>query len=101
MPYMTNGKRDYKKEDAWDRNHPGRAKDRTERHKARRMTDKAGLTHKGDGNDVDHTKALSHGGKTIASNLRVVSASENRSFSRNSDSSLKSQTSKREMKRFK
>lgn len=96
MPYMTNGKRDYKKEDAWDRNHAGRAEARAERHKARAMTDKAGLTHKGDGKDVDHKQALSHGGKTVKSNLRVVSASANRSFSRNADSSMKSQTSKRE-----
>lgn len=93
---MTNGKRDYKKEDAWDANHAGRAEARNERHKARAMTDKAGLTHKGDGKDVDHTKPLSKGGTTVKSNLRVVSASANRSFSRNSDSSLKSQTSKKE-----
>lgn len=99
MPYMTNGKRDYKKEDAWDRNHAGRAEARNERHKARAMTDKAGLTHNGDGKDVDHTKPLSKGGTTTKSNLRVVSASANRSFARNADSSLKSQTSKREAKR--
>lgn len=86
----------YKKEDAWDRNHPGRAEARAERHKARAMTDAAGLTHKGDGKDVDHTKALSKGGRTVKSNLRVVSASANRSFARNADSSMKSQTSKRE-----
>lgn len=96
VPYMTNGRRDYKKEDAWDANHPGRAEARNERHKARAMTDKAGLTHKGDGKDVDHKQALSKGGKTTNSNLQVVSASENRSFSRNKDGSMKSQTSKRE-----
>lgn len=96
MPYMTDGKRDYKREDKWDANHPGRAEARNERHKARAMTDKAGITHKGDGKDVDHTKPLSKGGTTVKSNLRVVSESANRSFSRNSDSSLKSQTSKRE-----
>lgn len=96
---MTNGKRDYKKEDVWDRNHPGRADDRAERHKARAMTDKAGLTHKGDGKDVDHKKALSKGGSTSKGNLQVVDASTNRSFSRNKDGSMKSQTSKREAKR--
>lgn len=96
MPYMTNGKRDYKKEDAWDRNHPGREEDRAERHKARAMLEKEGKVHKGDGKDVDHKKALSKGGKTTASNLRAVDASSNRSFSRNSDGSMKSQTSKRE-----
>lgn len=98
MPYMKDGKRDYKREDQWDANHPGRAQDRQERHKARAIETAAGKVHKGDGKDVDHTKPLSKGGKTVTSNLRVVSASTNRSFSRNSDSSLKSQTSKRERK---
>lgn len=93
---MTDGKRDYKKEDAWDRNHPGRASDRNERHKARAMATKAGLVHKGDGKDVDHKTPLSKGGTTVKSNLRVTSAGTNRSFARNSDGSLKSQTSKRE-----
>lgn len=101
IPYMTNGHRDYKKEDNWDKHHAGRAEARNERHKARAMTDKAGLTHKGDGHDVDHRVPLSKGGKTIKSNLRVVSASANRSFSRNSDSSMKSQTSKKEASRKK
>lgn len=96
MPYMVDGHRDYKREDKWDANHPGRAEARNERHKARAMTDKAGLTHKGDGRDVDHRVPLSKGGKTTKSNLRVVSESANRSFSRNADSSLKSQTSKKE-----
>jgi len=98
VPYMTNGKRNYKKEDEWDKNHPGRTEDRAERHKARAMAVKEGKAHKGDGKDVDHKTPLSKGGKTEKSNLRVVSASENRSFSRNSDGSLKSQTSKRERK---
>lgn len=99
MPYQINGKRNYKAEDAWDKNHEGRAQDRAERHKARAITDKEGLTHKGDGRDVDHKQALSKGGKTVKSNLQVVKASENRSFSRNADGSMKSQTSKRERKK--
>lgn len=57
---------------------------------------KTGQVHKGDGLDVDHKKPLSKGGKTVPSNLRAVPASENRSFSRNKDGKLKSQTSKRE-----
>lgn len=57
---------------------------------------KKGLAHKGDGKDVDHIHPLSKGGKNVDSNLRVVPRSENRSFSRNSDGSLKSQTSKNE-----
>lgn len=58
--------------------------------------EKAGKVHKGDGKDVDHKTPLSKGGSTNRSNLRVVPASVNRSFSRNSDSSIRSQRSKRE-----
>jgi hypothetical protein len=61
--------------------------------------EKAGLVHKGDGKDVDHRQPLSKGGTNARGNLRVSSASANRSFSRNSDGSLKSQTSKKERKK--
>jgi hypothetical protein len=58
-----------------------------------------GKVHKGDGKDVDHKTPLSKGGSTNKSNLRVVPASSNRSFSRNRDGSLKSQTSKKERRK--
>lgn len=74
-------------------------KKREEQNKARRIEEKAGKVHKGDGKDVDHKTPLSKGGKTDPSNLRVVPASQNRSFERNKDGSLKSQTSKRERKK--
>jgi hypothetical protein len=61
--------------------------------------EKAGKTRKGDGKDVDHKTPLSKGGKTTRSNLRVVPASTNRSFSRNPNGSLKSQVSKKERKK--
>lgn len=99
MPYMKNGKRDYKREVALYTSRPAVVKKRTEQNAARREMVKAGLAHKGDGKDVDHKKPLSKGGApTSRSNLRVVPASQNRSFSRNKDGSLKSQTSKRERK---
>lgn len=60
---------------------------------------KAGLARKGDGKDVDHRTPLSKGGSNEKANLRVVPAADNRSFKRNKDSSIKSQTSKRESKR--
>lgn len=63
------------------------------------MEEAAGNVRKGDGKDVDHKTPVSKGGKTVKSNLRVVPASQNRSFSRNPDGSLKSQTSKRERKK--
>ena len=100
MPYQRNGKRNYQKELQWEKKtHPNRVKDRAERNKARRMEEAAGNAHKGDGKDVDHKTPVSKGGKTVKSNLRVVPASQNRSFSRNPDGSLKSQTSKRERKK--
>ncbi len=51
------------------------------------------------GKDVDHKKPLSTGGVGGLANLRAVSPGSNRSFSRNANGSLKSQTSKRERKR--
>lgn len=97
MPYMTGGKRDYKKEVAKYTSRPDVVKKREEQNKARQEMIKAGKASKGDGKDVDHIKPLSKGGNPSSkSNLRVVPASQNRSFSRNSDGSLKSQTSKRE-----
>lgn len=58
--------------------------------------EKAGKVHKGDGMEVDHIKPVSKGGKTIMSNLRVITAAHNDSFKRNSKHQLVSQTSTRE-----
>lgn len=60
--------------------------------------EREGLVKKGDGKQVDHIKPLSKGGSNDRSNMRVVPASQNESFSRNKDGSLKNQTSKRERK---
>ena len=95
MPYMTNGRRDYKKEVAKYTSKPEVVKKRVEQNKARRMAEKEGLVKKGDGKDADHKTPLSKGGKNTKSNLRVVPASENRSFSRNKDSSMKNQRSRK------
>ena len=64
-------------------------KARAQSNKARRMLMREGLVHKGDGKDVDHKKPLSKGGATTRSNLRVKSKSDNRSFKRKSDGSIK------------
>jgi hypothetical protein len=94
---MKNGKRNYKAELAWEHKHkPERVKERAERNAARKTMVDEGKAHKGDGKDVDHKTPLSKGGSTSRSNLRVVPASTNRSFSRNSNGSLKSQVSKKE-----
>lgn len=99
MPYMKNGKRDYKRENELYNSRPEQIKRRSERTVARRQANAAGVTHKGDGKDIDHKVPLSKGGSNAKSNQRVVSAGTNRSFSRNADGSLKSQTSKREAPR--
>lgn len=95
MPYMKNGRRDYKKEVEKYTSRPEVVKKRVEQNKARRMAEKEGLVKKGDGKDVDHKTPLSKGGRTTKSNLRVVPASENRSFSRNKDGSMKNQRSRK------
>jgi hypothetical protein len=88
MPYV-NKPRPYKKEYEQYDGTPVVKKKRAARNKARAIMEKAGLVHKGDGKDVDHKQALSKGGKSVRSNLRVKSASANRSYARNSDHSIK------------
>lgn len=95
---MTNGRRNYKKENELYNSRPEQIKRRGERTVARRQSNAAGTTSKGDGKDIDHIRPLSKGGSNAKSNQRVVSSSTNRSFSRNADGSLKSQTSKKERK---
>lgn len=85
---MTNGKRDYKKEYAKYDSRPERIKARVEQNKARRLMEKAGKVHKGDGKDVDHIRAISKGGRTTPGNLRVLSARQNRSYRRKKDGSI-------------
>jgi 5-methylcytosine-specific restriction endonuclease McrA len=99
MPYMKDGKRDYRREVDLYTSKPSVVKKRTEQNQARREMEKAGKVSKGDGKHVDHKTPLSKGGGNNKSNLRVVPASQNTSFSRNKDSSVKSQTSKRERKK--
>ena len=68
---------------------PDVVKKRAARNKARGIMEKEGLVHKGDGKDVDHKKPVSKGGTTTRGNLRVKTASANRTFARNSDHSVK------------
>lgn len=98
MPYMKDGKRDYKREYELYQGRPEQIHNRSERTVARRESNRDGRTHKGDGKDLDHIKPLSKGGSNSRGNQRIVSEHANRSFSRNADGSLKSQTSKSERK---
>lgn len=99
IPYMKNGKRDYKRENELYNSKPEQRANRSERTVARNQANADGRTHKGDGTNLDHRIPLSKGGTSAKSNLRVVSESRNKSFSRNKDGSMKSQTSKRERKK--
>jgi 5-methylcytosine-specific restriction endonuclease McrA len=85
MPYVTKA-RPYEKEDKQQvarAEHPARM----ERQKARRVMDAKGVDRKG--MDIDHKVPLSKGGTNKPSNLELKTPSQNRSFSRNSDRSVK------------
>lgn len=80
--------RNYKRE--WEMEKRRRARElprRAARARARRLFDRKGINRKG--KDIDHKKALSHGGTNALSNLRLQTPSQNRSFSRHSDGRLK------------
>ncbi len=82
MPYMKDGKRDYRREYDQYQGRSSIIKRRVLRNKARAEMAKRGLVHKGDGKDVDHIKPLDKGGSNRRTNWRVLSASANRSFKR-------------------
>jgi hypothetical protein len=94
MPYV-NKPRPYKKEYEEYQGKPEQIKKRAKRNSARAELMKDGRVSKGDGKDVDHIKPLSKGGTSAKSNLKVKSASANRSFSRNADHSVKRNVSKK------
>ena len=99
MPYMVNGRRDYKRENEKYNSKPEQKKNRAQRNKARSMMVKAGKAKKGDGKDIGHIKALSRGGLSEMYNLQVQSKSENRSFAKTKTSKMKSETSSKERKK--
>ena len=76
--------RDYKDEYARYQGTSEQKKKRAVRNNARRRLERKGRVSKGDGNDVDHKTSLKNGGSNSDDNLRVVSKSKNRGFSRNS-----------------
>jgi hypothetical protein len=84
MPYV-NKPRPYKHEYETYQGKPEQIKKRASRNAARAVMEKEGRVHKGDGKDVDHKQPLSKGGSTSRSNLRVKTASANRSYKRRSD----------------
>lgn len=98
MPFQKNGVRQYDRELNWEHTKKkNRVKNRAQRNAARAMVAKAkGTTATKIKGDVGHKKAVSKGGKNSLANLFVQDAGENRSFSRNKNGSMRSETSKRE-----
>jgi hypothetical protein len=86
MPYMTNGKRDYKKQQQYD-GKPSVVADRAKRNAARALLKKEGVAV--EGKDVAHKRALSKGGSNERSNLMVEAPSKNKSFPRRKDGAMK------------
>jgi hypothetical protein len=87
MPSSPKYQRNYKQEYATAKAR-GENEGNALRHKARAQLENAGRVHTGDGKDVDHVRPISKGGGN-AGNLRVRSASNNRSFSRKPDGSVR------------
>ena len=85
MPYV-NKSRPYKKEyqQQLDR---GEHENRMDRQRARRSMDAKGIDRTG--KDIDHAIPLSKGGTNAPSNLKLKAPRANRSFSRNSDHTVK------------
>ena len=98
MPYMSNGKRDYKKEEAlYEKKHPERDGARAQRNRARGLVaKKKGVKRTALKGDVGHRKAVSRGGKNGLANLFVQNTGENRSFRRNAKGAMVNERSKRE-----
>jgi hypothetical protein len=94
MPYV-NKPRPYKKEYQQQKTR-GESETRNARERARYAVDKTGVdknnngkADRREGKDIDHVVPLSKGGTNSKSNLKIKSASANRSYSRNSDHTVK------------
>lgn len=85
MPYKRDYKQEYENYDGTE----AVKKRRAQRNKARRMLEREGVVHKGDGKDVHHKKPLSKGGTTTRSNIKAVDAEKNRSYKRTSKGAIK------------
>jgi 5-methylcytosine-specific restriction endonuclease McrA len=86
--------RNYQKENEY-KSTPKQIELRVKRNKARREAIKEGRVAKGDGKEIDHIIPLSKGGSNTKANTRVRTKSQNSSFSRNSDNSVKKNTPKK------
>lgn len=82
--------RDYRAEYIQSDGTPARKKARAARNKARRMMEREnGSKDIPENVDVDHKRPISKGGTSARSNLRLRAASDNRSYKRKKDGSIK------------
>ena len=88
MPYMKNGKRDYKTENEKYNSRPEQKKNRAQRNAARALVAKAKGKAAIKGKDIDHGTPISKGGGNGLSNLFAKSPSKNRSFKRKANGSM-------------
>ena len=91
--------RNYKQEDKYEAQ-PQQVKNREARNAERRRLTKAGKVKKGDGMDVAHRVAFDKGGSN-KQGVTVQTASQNRSFKRDSKGNLVSEISTKERKKKK
>ena len=89
MPSSKGYKRDYRAEYDRYQGTEEQKRNRAKRNNARRTLEDEGRVRKGDGKDVDHKRALVKGGGNKKDNLRVTSASANRSFARTKKAKMK------------
>lgn len=87
MPKLRDYKREYADQKKLGESGTGHDSGSAVRHRARREELKLGMVKPTQ--DVDHKVPVSKGGTNAKSNLRPESVHDNRSFQRNSDSSLK------------
>jgi hypothetical protein len=93
MPSSPGYIRDYKQETATAKKRGetgGSSSDNAKRKRLRRLALKKGMVKPGQ--DLDHKKALSKGGSNTLKNARAATPHDNRSFPRNKDGSMKSNT---------
>lgn len=94
MPSSKNYVRDYEQEYKTQKQRgesgTGSNSDNAKRKRLRRKALKLGMVKKGQ--DLDHKKPLSKGGSNTLKNARASTPHDNRSFPRNSDGSMKSNT---------
>tara|TARA_R110000737_G_scaffold73681_1_gene102551 strand:+ start:2606 stop:2911 length:306 start_codon:yes stop_codon:yes gene_type:complete len=92
--------RDYKRENKVTKSKPENIAKRVARNKARREAIRKGRVSVGDGKELDHIKPISKGGSNKKSNIRITTKSQNSSFDRNPDKSVKkNRLNKRKTKR--